>query len=1022
MTRWLARVGVDNPVLLNLAFLAVLVAGMLAWVWMPKEEFPQVSTDRVIISIVYPGASPADIIDDIARPVEDALDSVSGLKHVYTDATEGLALFTIELVRGTDSDTARNDVDRAVRGVEEMPDDALTPKVSVAELRIPLTHVGLTGDVRQQRLADDLADELVGFPGVGEVRIRGASVRVVEARLDPAEAAARGLTPDAVATALQIAGQGAPAGSVELLGQEVVLSTPATVRTPAEVAALPIDVGDGRTLRLGDIATVSERWEEPLITHRVNGQPAIDLVVLPTSEADALALVPVLQDWARERAETLPAGVGLVAYDDSARLVRARISTLASNGGVGLLLVALTLVVFIGWRNAGLVVWGMPVAWLGAAAAMYAVGVTVNVVSTFGLLLVTGIIVDDAIVIVENVQRHLEQGKNRVQAAVDGAMEVMPAVFAATLTTCLAFAPLLTLEGTIGSVMRNIPMVVILALMASLFEAFVVLPGHLAHFAEERTDGERENLPTRVLKRAYEPLLAWVTKPGRRLLTVGLIVVTILGGGGLAGLMKLSLTTAGDPVFVLVNVDLPPSSDADSVREVLRGLERMVEEEASHLAIYAAGHVGEQTSPQGFPILGPRYGQLKVGFHKDPDVLAEVPAFIERMRAWLSEQPEVTSIGIETLTGGPPAGKDIDVRVRMPDQAELRVLVDEIVAFLTALPGVKDVRSETEQGNERWEVAVDPVQARRFGMQSGQVALATRYALDGALALEIPIAERTTEVRVTLPEPRTLDAVADLAMVTGPGQSVRLRQLGDVQRTRGTERLQRVDSQPAIRIVGEIDDDLTSSSLVKQALDAHFATVSPRYPGASLFYGGQIADSAESFAQLPAAAGLAVLLIYLVLAVQFRSYTQPLIILSVVPLGAVGAILGLFLLNMELSLIAMIGAVGLVGIVVNDSLVLVDFINQQRREGMAVEEAVVTASLTRLRPILITTVTTVLGLMPLALGVAGEEKLLAPMAVSISFGLAFATGLTLVAVPVLYLVLADLTAMVSRGHEAAEHG
>lgn len=1013
MTRWMASLGVKNPVLLNLVFMAITIAGLLAWQWMPKEEFPAVRADRIVVTVAYPGASPGVVSDDVVRPLEDAIDSVDGVKRIYAEATEGLAILTLELVRGEDADEMQSDVDRAVDGLEDLPEDALAPRVSVVRLKIPLTHIAITGDRRQRRLADEIASEVSSLPGVGEVSVRGASERRVEVRLDPAEAAARNLSPRAVAEAIEIAGRGAPAGSVEVLGQDVMLTTPASVLTPEDVADLPLSVADGTTLRIRDVAEVSEVWEETSIRYRVNGQPAIDLLVFPVDDADALAVVPEISAWASERAQAMPPGLGLVAYDDSARLVRGRIAILASNGGVGLLLVAMTLVVFIGWRNAGLVVWGMPVAWLGAASAMYVAGITVNVVSTFGLLLVTGIIVDDAIVIVENVQRHLEQGKSRVQAAVEGSVEVIPAVFAATLTTCLAFAPLLMLDGIVGRVMRIIPMVVILALVASLIEAFIVLPGHLAHHAEER-ESERENLPTRLLKRAYTPLLARVTQPGMRFVTVLGLLAVIAGGFALTQAMRLSLTTPGNPVFVLVNVDLPPSATGDQVDEVLRGIEALTEDKASDLAIYVSARSGEQLFPQGLPLWGARYGQVKIGFHNNGAVLDRVPGFLDEMRQWLELHPDVVSFGMQTLTGGPPAGKPIDVRVRSPDAASLPGLVEETMAWLREQPGVLDVRSEAEQGGERWEINIDPARAGRFGLQSGQAALATRDALEGAVGVEIAVAERTTEVRVGLPKPRTAAGVGDLPLLLGQGRAVRLREIGAVERTRSTERVQRVDGQPAIRVVGDIDDFVTSGETVRKDLDAWFAERTKDNPGATLFYGGQIADSAESFAQLPSAAGLAVLLIYLVLAVQFRSYTQPLIILSVVPLGAVGAILGLFLLGMDLSLIAMIGAVGLVGIVVNDSLVLVDFINQQRRAGLEAREAVVSASLTRLRPILITTVTTVFGLMPLALGVAGEEPLLAPMAVSISFGLAFATGLTLVAVPVLYLALDDLTNALSR--------
>ena len=1009
----MVALGVDNPVLLNLVFYVVVLAGLgAAWV-MPKEEFPQVRTDRVVVVVPWPGASPADLEDRVVRSMEDAIEQVEGVEHIYADATEGRALLTLEFVRGTDVDAARDEVQRAVDGVDDLPEDALAARVSVARLRIPLLHVALVGDTRRIDVAEQIADELLAFPGVKEVDIQGADVRQLRVELHDRKAQALGVGPAQLVQALAAAGMGAPAGSLTLGEEGVLVRTMRGVVHPEDLAAVPLRVQGHTHLTVGDVARIHEVWEAPSVTIRTNGLPAIDLLVQRQDDADALRVVPTLAAWVQQRSAELPVGLTLVPYDDSARLVKDRLNILGSNGGVGIGLVALVLVVFIGLRNALLVVWGMPVAYLGAVAAMYAGGTTINVVSTFGLLLVTGIIVDDAIVIVENVQRHLEMGKGRVDAALDGASEVVGAVFAASLTTCLAFAPLLMLEGTVGRVMRIIPTVVILSLIASLFEAFVVLPGHLAHHAREH-DAQQENLPTRLLKRAYAPVLEALTHRRARWPALLGLALVLLGSLSLAAVMKKSLTTPGNPVFAFIDVDLPASTDVEVTRSLVRDLERFTAEEAADLTLYAAGRVGEQVSPQGLPIWGARFGQLKLGFHNTPEVLAQVPAFLDKVRAELASRPEVTDFAITTLTGGPPAGKPVDVRVRGRDAQEVLAASEALVAHLATRPAVSDIRSDHAPGGEAFEVQVDAGRAARFGLREGQVAQRVRASLDGLVGVELSVDERTTEVRVASAEPDTLAALADLSISLPDGRSVRLRQVADVVRTRTVERIGRVDGQRAVRVTAEVDAALSSSTEEKEALDAAFVTIGATWPGVSPFFGGELADSEASFAQLPIAALMAVALIYAVLAVQFRSYVQPLLILTAIPLGMSGVLLGLFLFGMDLSLIAMIGAVGLVGIVVNDSLVLVDFINRSRAEGRTPRDAVIEASLVRLRPILITTVTTVLGLLPLALGVAGAEPLLAPMAVSISVGLMFATALTLVVVPVSYLVLEDATVWVGR--------
>lgn len=1009
---------INHPVLMNLFFVVVVLAGIGSYIKMPKEEFPQVSVDRVAVFTVYPGATPKDVEDRVLRPLEDAIRDVEGIKHVYADATEGSALLNVEFLRGTDVDEARDAVQRAVGEVEGLPEDITTPVVRIMRLRVPIIHVALLGDTRRLTLAESLADELVELPGVGEVDIAGADERRLRVTLDQRKATGLGITPGQVAQAIEASTRGFPAGRVAVGEQDVVVRTESGGQDAEALYSMPIASSDGVTIRLGDIATVEEEWANPDVIHRVNGQPAIDLVVLRQDDADALHLVPKIRKWAEARGESLPAGLSLAAYDDSARMVQHRLNVLLSNGLVGLGLVALVLVAFIGRRNALLVMWGMPVAYLGAVCALYLTGNTISVVSTFGLLLVTGIIVDDAVVIVENVQRHLEMGKPRMKAALDGTSEVLGAVFSATLTTCLAFAPLLLLEGTVGRVMRIIPVVVILSLAASLLEAFFVLPGHLAHYAEEQ-DSEQANGPTVWLRRVYRPIVEWVTEPGRRgkalLMIVGLTLLFMTPGI----VMKKSLSAPGRPVFAFVDIDLPPSSSMSQTSEVLADVERWIGEEGKGLVIYAHGTIGRQERQQALPTWGNRYGQFKLGFQNDPEVLDAVPAFLDRLETYLLHRPDVVNTAIETVQGGPPTGRPVDVRVRSRDPERATTMAFALRDHLAQRPGVEDIRLELQPGSASYSIRVNPEKASRWGLQEAQIAQAVRGMFDGATAAEISVSERLTEVRVSSTKPTSLQALSDQLLRLPDGRQVRLRQVADVVRSQGIERIQRVDGIRSIRLHAGIEGKITTAQAERAGLEAAYAAAGGEDSGVTLFYGGELEDSAESFAQLPLIAAMAGLLIYSVLAIQFRSYLQPFIILAAIPLGLAGVVTGLFIFGMDLSLLALIGAVGLIGIVVNDSLVLVDFINQRRREGMPLRQSVIEASLTRLRPILITTVTTVLGLLPLALGVAGKEPLLAPMAVAISVGLSFATALTLIMVPVLYMVLDDLG---SRGGPGALEG
>lgn len=1005
----LVRLGLGNPVLLNLIFVLVCLGGLLSWRWLPKEEFPPVATDAVGVALWWPGSTPDDIEQAIVLPVEDALAKVTDVESIESRTEAGLTRFTLTFDRGTDLDAARDEVDKAVRDVPGLPDDMLTPWIDVLELVIPIVRVGLVGDVYQESLADVLSDELSAMPGVKRVEMKGVPEALWRVDLDPARLAARGLTVGDVRNALAAAQASVPAGEVESDGLRSLVRTSSRLEEPADLARVPLYVGDGLTLTVGDIGRVLPDRQASSERYRVNGQPAIQLTLIRQEDADTLTVVDQVNDWARERKHTLPPGLDLVVYDDSSVQVRDRLRTVFSNGAAGIVLVALFLAIFIGRRNALLVIWGMPVAYLGAVGAMYVANVSVNVITTFALLLVTGIIVDDAIVIVENVQRHLEMGKDRIQATLHGVTEVFTPVLSATATTCLAFAPMMMLDGTVGRVMAFIPRVVIFSLVASLIEAFFVLPGHLGHYAVSGPENQ-ENAATRALKRFYAPIVGAVTRPWLRYVSLAALALTFLGTLVLGSTMDKTLTTPGKPTFVLVDVDLPDTASLDDTERTLLDLERFVQQDIGDGVTWMRSLAGQQANARAYSKRGPQYGQIKVGFANEPEVLDRVPAFMERVRQYLVARPELDTFSIESVVGGPPVGKAVDLWVTGEDDDRVMAAHDALLAHLQARPGVRDVQTSVGLGPEELRVEVDADRAASFGLRPAQVGMRVREALRGEQALEITVGQELTEVRVGLAGGDTARAedLRDLTLSLGDGRTVALQRVATVTRTRAPRVLNRVDRRRAVRISSDIEESLTSAEgereSVETALTAHLQGAQDVH----LVYAGELADAEESFSQLPTAFAMAIALIYAVLAIQFRSYVQPLIILAAVPLGITGVILGLFGLGMDISFISMLGTVALVGIVVNDSLVLIDFINQERARGTPPREAVVTASLTRLRPILITTVTTVLGLAPLGMGLLGEDPLLAPMAVAISFGLGTATALSLIAIPVLYLVVEDV--------------
>ena len=1024
MIRWLVRLSANNSVLVNIIFWVICIAGIFAWNLLPKEQFPKVQVDRIAAIVIYPGASAESVETAIIRPVEEAIRSVDGIKHYYSDATEGRALFNVELTRDTDIDTARSDIERAINEVENLPDSILPPRVLVINVSVPIIRVAIMGDTKAIDYAEKISLALQDFQGVSEVSLKGAAEKVIRIETHPNKLDALKMTHGEIQAAIQAASGAAPAGNIKIGEQSVLVRTPNALQNIDDIKKISLPKTDrGPPIYLEDIADIYEDWEQPYYRYRLDGQPAIVLTLLRTDDADALKTVKMVQEW--EKTVTPPQGLTIKSFDDSAIVVKDRLAILAANAGIGIILVGLCLMAFIGLRSTMLVIWGMPVAYLGAILTMLLTDTSINVVSTFALLLVTGIIVDDAVIIVENVQRHIEMGKSKVQAAIDGTQQVFGAVFASTLTTCLAFAPLLLLEGTVGRVMSIVPTVVICSLLMSLIEAFFILPGHLSHYAKGGENGpnaeQKDSLLTERLKSFFHPILIRIVGPRARYATAAIMTVVVLASLSLSSLMRTSLTTEGHPYFVFVNIDLPEGSDRNQTEKVLKALEAEVVTHGSELTEWIYTKVGRQLDPADFSTEGPRYGQLKIGFRSDQAVFDAVPDLLDTLREGIDNHPSIQDFSIVIPKGGPPAGRDIDIKVRSRQPSEILPVAQALQSHLDSKPGVSDIRLESGLGGWEYLIQVDPDRAATSGIPSGLIAQAARQAIDGQSALELTLGERNTKLLIREKGLSERASSAEIRQVrvgySSAGEPIFLQDLAQLQRKRSIERIQRVDGQRAMRLSALVDPKLSSAESEQADITAAFDKIKEQFPSTELFYGGQLANSKESFAALPAIFTMAILLIFGVLAVQFRSYLQPLIILSAIPLGAAGVVLGLFSVGMDLSFIAMIGAIGLVGIVVNDSLVLIDFINQLRREGTPLVEAVIQGTLLRLRPIFITSITTVLGLAPLGLGIAGEEPLLAPMAIAISFGLAFATILALFIVPTAYLIVEDIRQLTQSGSQ-----
>ncbi len=1016
----LVQLSIGNSVFVNLFFVIVVVAGLIAALKLPREEFPNVELGRVMVSTIYPGATAADVEELVTRPLEDALEDVSDIKRVRSRSQEGLSSVTITFFAGTDLSEARAEVEQAVGTVQNLPEGVESPTAREMEMELPVMTIALVGERGRVALIDRLSDELAEIPGVSRVTVEGDSERKFYVDVDESRLRALGVQPAAVAAAIRGARANVPAGTVEPGSSDIFVKTDKRLLSVADVAQIPLQPGS--PLRLGDIAEVRDVSEEGDLLLEVSGRPAVLFTLFREDGKDPLRVFDRAMARMPEFKRSLPPGLDLVVSKDRTVAIRDRLDTVLSNGVSGAILVVLVLWLMSGLRQAGLAVWGMPVSYLTAFYLMAYAEISINVVSTFGLLIATGIIVDDAIVVIENVQRHLEMGKSRVQAALDGTREVLMPVTVAVLTTIFAFMPLALVGGTMGRVMKMLPIVVIFCLIGSLLEAILILPGHLAHFASKDVKDSRTARLAARMKAVYRPALEFCLR--RRGLVLLLALAAFGGTLALAANMRMQFGAAGKPFELMVQYELAPGTGRSETftqgEEIVDYLRERFPEGAVDVATIRAGSVNNERT--GSVSNGANQGRVRLQLEVTDALLDVYNPAIRDLRVWLIKNPDLFSYSIQEVEAGPPGGAAFTARLRSRDTEQLDNAVEAVKDVVSKWEGVTELSDNRGSGKETFRVRVDQDRASLYGLTERDVGDAVKAAVDGITAAEVAIDEEFVEiiVRYAGTKRRTRNELRDLVIATPSGGVVRLDQVAALDRIREPSNIRREDGKRAISVLGELNQKvLPALDASDRMQDRWDREIGARFPDVELLFGGQSEELLESLNDLPASFAMAVGLIYIALALQFGSYIQPLVILCAVPFGIMGAILGLFSMGYDLSLFALFGIVGLAGIVVNDSLVMVAFINERRAAGADLFEAVLTGSLDRLRPIVSTTLTTCFGLGPLAFGLGGLDQVLAPMALSITAGLGFATGLVLLVVPPLYMVLDDLANLLSGKPRAA---
>ncbi|MDX1679394.1 MAG: efflux RND transporter permease subunit [Akkermansiaceae bacterium] len=1054
--KWFSR----NHVAGNFLMLAILLAGFSSWFQMRKEIFPELAIDAVRVTIPYPNATPVEAERGVNVPVEEAVADLTGIKKIRSTAAQNIGTVTIEAETGYDVGDLLDNVKSRVDAIDNFPLEAEKPVIEEVVVKSPVLKIAITAnedvdEMTLNRLAEQIRDDLQTYQapkpdGLGEffgnlfagpAKISQVSIsgtRDYELSIEVSETRLRelGLSHAEVAEAVRRSSVDLPGGSIRTSGGEIILRALGKRFTAEEfrtirVATLP----DGSDVRLEDVAEVTDGFEDVDLMTRFDGKRAVLVNVFRVGEEDTLRLVKLIDDYIAKASKRLPEGVELAIWNDQSEYLKGRLSLLIKNATFGLILVLGVLALFLRPSLALLVALGIPVSFAGGLWLMPMLGISVNMVSLFSFILVLGIVVDDAIITGENVYSRIQLGEHPREASWRGTHEVGTVVVFGVLTTMVAFTPMLGLSGVSGKIWPSIPLVVIPTLAFSLLQSKFVLPAHMALLAPHREQKPKnpifrmqrrvadalENFVQHVYKPKLDHLLRW-----RYVTTAGFIAVLILTIAYVAGgrmPFKFFPDVEGD--VVTAKFELSMGVPFEDTQRAVSQIEEAAVAAAKHFEkiegkpilrhyLASAGSQPFITSlaPDG-PPRATHVGELTIELIPSGQRETGSEAFIDRWRMEMGNVPGLTSLAVTTETAG--GGNAIDLNLSGQDLQRVREATEWVKQALAEYEGVVEISDSDKKGKDELRLLELTPAGRAAGLRLQDVAMQVRAAFYGDEAQRLQRGRDEVKVMVRFPKPdrRTLNSLEEMKIRTPRGEALPLRQVVNYEFGRGPSVINRIDRRRSIQITADTVGETNGTDVVASLEENTLSQLGSKFPGVSYAFEGEQKDQADSVREIGVGFLGALVVMYVLIAIPLRSYWQPLIIMSVIPFGIIGAIFGHIVFGMHLSIMSMCGFVALAGVVVNDSLVLVDFVNRHR-EGRSIREAAVIAGGRRFRAIILTSLTTFVGLMPMLLETDMQARFLIPMAVSLGFGILFATAITLILVPSIYLILEDLREVLLR--------
>ncbi|MCB1196046.1 efflux RND transporter permease subunit [bacterium] len=1011
-----ARFSVQQRVLVNFAVIIVVVAGAYLYKTIPRENFPLIDIKAIQITTIDPDiSSPSDIEDLITIPIEDEIDDLSGIDEIQSNSIEGISSITIKAKENIESiDTLLNDVRQRVdRAKKELPETTEDPVIEEIRFNIPLVTISISGSLNMfeiKRYVDILEDKIKLIRGVETVSISGVEEREIWVEIDQFRLASYGLKIDDVARAIKRKNLNLSSGILKTARGEFQIRALGEIENPQEILDIIIKKDSfGRTVTVKDFAVVDDRFKESKRLSRVNGSKAVTLTVLKSNEADAITLAGRIRKEVDEFRKIIPYGLNISVSNDSSKYIFNRIRTMESSAVMGFILVCILLVLFMNWRISLLTAMGIPVAVCGALVCMWFTGNTINLLTMFGMIMALGMIVDDSIVVVENVFRYIEKGMEPHEAAIKGAHEVFWPVLGSVTTTIAAFSPLVFMSGELGKFMAFIPLTVIFSLIASLFEAFFVLPSHLADFVKKPRKMRKNSILKNII-----PVYSYVLKKclRRRYFFVFLSILTVFLTVAVAKKtlrFMLFQTSFVDEIYV--RIDCPERNKIEDTLEVAKRIEqKIIDNLPVHEYETVITTVGQYLSRDRRKFkTGTNVAWIQVDITEGNPKTRHGQVIINELIGLLTDISGATSIEVTSQGGGPPQGQAVELEISGEDFSEMNSAITELKSFLATINGVENIADDFEEGKEEYRIIIDEAKANIFGLDNTDVNRAIRDNFAGLKSTEVRIGEDDIDVILKSVEGmrKFKEDIEGLEIITNKGFTVRLKSIAQILKEPGYNAIYRKNGKRVVKVTADVDDAIITSMQANRLVAEHYADFSKKYTGIELNRAGENEDTAESLRSLLVAFAIAFLTIYMIIGTIFQSFIQPLVVVTIIPFAVVGVLIGFIITNHPLGLMPMLGTIALMGIVVNDSIVMVDFVNSSRKQGYSRWSSIMRAGILRFRPILLTSVTTIIGLLPLIYS-GGQTQILAPMAIAISWGLGFGTVLTLLLIPSLLAIVDDI--------------